>query len=92
MQQFILENPWVLVVVAIWTLPWKGAALWRSARRGHFGWFGVLLVFNTLGILDISYIFFFSKPKTPSQQPVETEQEVIERLSNGRRSKVLRKL
>lgn len=91
MQQFILENPWVLVAVAVWTLPWKGAALWRSARRGHFGWFGVLLVFNTLGFLDILYLFIFSRPASQVQEE-ETEEQAIERLSSSRRSKVLRKI
>lgn len=56
----ILLNPWIIVLILLWTLPWKGAALWRAARRGHIGWFLTLLILNTLAILDILYIFFFS--------------------------------
>ena len=57
----ILANPFLLGAVALWTLPWKGVALWRAAKRGEKKWFVALLVFNTLAILEIVYIFFFSK-------------------------------
>jgi len=51
-----------LVLYLIWVLPWKGIALWRAAKRGHKKWFVALLIlFNTLGILDIIYFFIFSK-------------------------------
>ena len=60
----------VLVLLAVaWTLPWKGAALWRAARNGHLLWFIVLLIVNTLAILEIIYIFGFSKGRrAPPQQ------------------------
>lgn len=52
----------ILVILAIaWTLPWKGVALWKSAKKGHVAWFIVLLIINTLAILEILYIFWFSK-------------------------------
>lgn len=51
----------LLILAALWTLPWKGIALWRAARNNHKGWFVALLVLNTLAILDITYIFYFSK-------------------------------
>ncbi len=50
-----------LVPLVIWTLFWKGWALWLAARSGSKGWFIALLVLNTAGILDIIYIFFFAK-------------------------------
>lgn len=59
----ILANPFLLVAVALWTLPFKGVALWRAAKRGEKKWFVVLLVFNTFAVLEIVYIFFFSKRK-----------------------------
>lgn len=54
---------WTLVVIllAIWALVWKGMALWKSARHAHKVWFVVLLVTNTVGILDILYLYVFSK-------------------------------
>lgn len=55
----------LMVLLALWTLPWKGVALWKAARRGSKPWFVALLVLNTLAILEILYIFVFSKPGTP---------------------------
>lgn len=52
-----------LLLIAIWTLPWKGVALWRAARNRHLKWFIAMLVLNTLALVEIVYIFFFSKPK-----------------------------
>lgn len=54
---------WPLAIAALWTLPWKGVALWRAARNGHQGWFVAILLLNTLAILEIIYIFGFSKKK-----------------------------
>lgn len=50
-----------LFIIAVWTLPWKGIALWKAARSGHKIWFIALLIINTLAILEIIYIFCFSK-------------------------------
>jgi hypothetical protein len=47
---------WLLVFISIWELVWKSLALWRAARKGHKGWFVVLMLFNTAGILPIIYI------------------------------------
>lgn len=63
----ILENVWVLILVAVWTIPWKGWALWKSARKNQHGWFIVLLIFNSLAILDILYIFIFSEKNNDPQ-------------------------
>ncbi len=61
-----LENfpSWLIVVYVIaivWSLIWKAIALWKSARLNKKTWFVLLLVINTLGILEILYIFVFSK-------------------------------
>jgi hypothetical protein len=52
---------WGLVVLAVWTIVWKGIALWKSARLSQPLWFVLLLIINTLGILEILYIFIFSR-------------------------------
>jgi hypothetical protein len=49
--------------LVIWSLFWKGLALWHAARRGQYWWFLILLVVNTLGILEIVYLFFVAKLK-----------------------------
>jgi hypothetical protein len=51
----------VLILATVWTIPWKGVALWKAARRGQKIWFIVFLLVNTLAILEILYIFIFSK-------------------------------
>lgn len=63
-----MEKSWLIFVIiaALWTIPWKGVALWKSARNGHKIWFIALLLLNTLAILEIIYIFFFSKKKSLS--------------------------
>ena len=66
--QFLLEGlgPAILGLLAFWTLPWKGWALWKAARRSEKWWFIAILILNTVAVLDILYIFVFSRkpPKT----------------------------
>jgi len=55
---------WLVASLAIvWSVAWKGVALWRAGRNAHLGWFIALFIINTLGILPIIYIFAFSKRK-----------------------------
>ena len=57
-----LLGPFILVVV-LWSIFWKGLALWHSARRGQYWWFTIMLVVNTVGILEIIYLFAVAKLK-----------------------------
>lgn len=52
-----------LGLALLWTLVWKGLALWKAGRQNQAGWFVALLLINTLGILEILYIYWFSKQK-----------------------------
>jgi hypothetical protein len=60
-----LQNPVVqeviFVVVSFWGLVWKGLALWKASQKQHKVWFVLILVINTLGILEIIYYFWLSK-------------------------------
>ena len=49
------------MVAIFWSLVWKAIALWYAARRGEKGWFIALMVLNTVGILEIVYIFAVAK-------------------------------
>jgi len=53
----------LFAVLAVWSLIWKGIALWKAAQNGSKPWYIIMLVVNTVGILEIVYIFFFSKKK-----------------------------
>ena len=68
----LILNPLILLLILAWTLPWKGVALWKAAKNSHKWWFIALLILNTLAILEIIYIFYFSKPK-PSHQKFGSE-------------------
>jgi hypothetical protein len=57
----------LFALLTIWALVWKGIALWKAARNSSKVWFVVLLLVNTVGILEIIYIFFFSKKKTTAK-------------------------
>jgi methionyl-tRNA synthetase len=63
---FVSTHQWVIAIAAVWTLSWKGVALWRAARNQSVAWFVILLIVNTLGILEIIYILFFSREKHQS--------------------------
>ena len=55
---------WLVISLAVvWSMAWKGIALWRAGRNSHLVWFIVLFLVNTLGILEIIYIFAFSRGK-----------------------------
>jgi hypothetical protein len=50
----------IFILLILWSFVWKGIALWKAARNSSKPWFVVLLILNTLGILEILYIFVFS--------------------------------
>jgi len=51
----------IFLIVGIWTLIWKGMALWKSSKKNQLVWFILLLLINTVGILEILYIYIFSE-------------------------------
>jgi hypothetical protein len=70
---FIL-SPGVKIIFAlllIWTFIWKGIALWKAARNSHKAWFILMLIVNTLGILEIVYIYGFSKKNSGTAQVLQ---------------------
>ncbi|MCX6816605.1 MAG: DUF5652 family protein [Candidatus Beckwithbacteria bacterium] len=52
---------WLLFPLLAWHLVWKGLALWKAGRNNQRGWFIVLLIVNTLGLLEIIYLCCFQK-------------------------------
>lgn len=57
-----------ILVVAVWTLVWKGLALWKSAKKGSWIWFVIMLIINDMGILEILYLFIFSRIQYSSKK------------------------
>jgi hypothetical protein len=54
----------LLFALMIWAAVWKAIALWKAARNHALAWYICMCIFNTAGILEIIYIFGFSKKKT----------------------------
>jgi uncharacterized membrane protein len=79
-----LETITILMsLVAIWALAWKGVALWKAAKNKSIIWFIILLVINDLGILEILYIFIFSK--ISSRRVVRKSERINKRNSKKTR-------
>ena len=71
-------NSWIIWLILLWILSWKGIALWKAARNEHKWWFVALLILNTMAILEIIYIFFFSKKKgiiKKKEEKIETQEQ-----------------
>jgi len=77
-QPFTWQSPLMglLLLALVWSLAWKGAALWKAARNGHSWWFAAMMVINTLGLLEILYYFVFSN-RAKSAVKIESEKENI---------------
>lgn len=79
--QFFASTSLLFWLFLGWSLFWKGLALWKSARRGEKWWFIILFVVNTLGLLEIFYLFVFSKfwrrtiPKNKQIMEIKTEEK-----------------
>jgi hypothetical protein len=52
---------WTIVILGVWSAIWKALALYRAGTRHSKVWFVVLFLVNTAGILEIFYLFYFSK-------------------------------
>jgi len=53
----------LISVVMLWSMIWKGIALWRAGRNNQIAWFVILFLVNTVGILEIIYILTAGKKK-----------------------------
>jgi hypothetical protein len=57
-----IPTAWFFVLY-LWSILWKGLALWRAAELKQRKWFVGILVLNTIGILEIAYLFYFAKKR-----------------------------
>lgn len=55
--------PLMQYVLLIWSIAWKGVALWHASKNNQRNWFIAILVVNTIGVLEIVYLFGFAKKK-----------------------------
>lgn len=51
----------IIIAVYVWTIVWKGLALWRASQLKQKIWFVIfMLPINTAGILEIIYLLIVS--------------------------------
>lgn len=63
------------IVAILWSIAWKAIGLWYAARDGKKGWFIAIFLLNTLGILEILYIYVFRKKNMiKDAEPVAPEE------------------
>jgi hypothetical protein len=53
----------LFTAIVMWSVIWKAFALWHAARNNQLAWYIVLIFVNTVGILEIIYLFFFRKKR-----------------------------
>ena len=53
----------LIYILYVWSLFWKGVALWKAAHFKQRNWFVVMLVLNTFGLLEILYLLRFAKKR-----------------------------
>jgi len=52
-----LSNPYVIIPLLVWSAFWKGWALWVAGKRKEKLWFIILFIVNTVGILEMIYLW-----------------------------------
>jgi len=65
---------WLVILVSLWEILWKGFALWRAANDKRVVWFIVILVLNTLGVVPIIYLIishYYNKHKVVKHKAVK---------------------
>lgn len=61
-QNLTINENWLIPLI-IWTLIWKGIALWKCGRNNQLYWFIAILIINTVGLLPIIYLVWFQKKR-----------------------------
>ena len=69
-----------MLAVLVWTIYWKYQAIWYAVKHEHKWWFLAFLVINTVGILEILYLYIFAKrmeapPHDESKTPMVPPQQ-----------------
>lgn len=61
----------LILLITVWTVFWKGLALWNAAHNFQRNWFIALIIVNTVGILEIVYLFRFAKKRYTLKKVLE---------------------
>ncbi len=77
----------LLGVIVVWSLFWKGIALWHAAIYRQKSWFFFLLIINTLGIVEIVYLIWFKGRRKPREDAKTGKTVTVELSSTKKKSK-----
>jgi hypothetical protein len=66
--EFLGISLWLWILIAIWSSIWKALAFWKSARKNNLAWFIVFVLVNTIGVLEILYIYIFSERENKAEK------------------------
>lgn len=61
LQATFSSHPVLFGSLVLWSLIWKGFGLWKSARLSHKGWFVAIFLINTVGLLEMGYLYFVAR-------------------------------
>jgi len=75
--QLLTQNQWLVLLLLAWSLPWKAVALWKAVKNHQRKWFIGLLLVNSLGILEMFYIFIFGKKAIAKKRFTAQEAKLI---------------
>jgi len=62
-QNFSALQSFLFYLLFLWSIVWKGLSTWNAAKNNQRNWFIALLILNTVGILEIIYLFRFAKKR-----------------------------
>lgn len=77
----MMIQPQFLIPFMIWSLFWKGLALWKAATKRQLLWFVLLLVINTSGLFEILYIYFLNRSNIDNGQALKFLEKKIQKKS-----------
>ncbi|MDP4012858.1 MAG: DUF5652 family protein [Candidatus Nanoarchaeia archaeon] len=53
----------IFIFLVIWSIFWRGAAMWKAARKKQYFWFAAIYLFESLGILPMIYLWMYKKKR-----------------------------
>lgn len=66
----------VMFLIFVWSAVWKAIALWKASKENSKPWFIALFVINTMGILEILYIYVFSRMSKKNTLPASETSKI----------------
>ena len=66
--EMLIENKVLAILIILWTLVWKGIALWHSAGNKQKVWYILILVLNTMGFLEIIYLILLRRKSNGTKE------------------------